>query len=152
MERPIQTLKQIKQINFDYYAAAHMAKQNGQFVAYVNTFTPVELLYALDIFPIYPENHAAIVGARKMTTEVSPSGRKHGVFHRPVFLCQVRYRVHQVGHQPHVGVARAEPAHPTNSQCGTLTKWFEAFEPPLSRAHGAAGRSPFRQREKGRGG
>jgi benzoyl-CoA reductase/2-hydroxyglutaryl-CoA dehydratase subunit BcrC/BadD/HgdB len=55
-----------------------MAKQNGKFVAYVNAFTPVELLYAMDIIPIYPENHAAIVGARKMSTDVVGAAESMG--------------------------------------------------------------------------
>ncbi len=127
MERPIQTLKQIKQINFDYYAAAHMAKQNGQFVAYVNAFTPVELLYALDIFPIYPENHAAIVGARKMTTEVSPAAENMGY---SIDLCSyARCDIGSIksGISPTWGLPAPNLLIISNSQCGTLTKWFEAL-------------------------
>ena len=75
---PIEALRALKQINIDYYGAAHMAKENDKFIAYVNAFTPVELLYAMDVIPIYPENHAVIIGARKMTPELAAAAEGMG--------------------------------------------------------------------------
>ncbi len=127
MGQPIQTLKQIKQINFDYYAGAHQAKQNGKVVAYVNAFTPVELLYALDVFPIYPENHAAIVGARKMTTEVSPSAEGMGYSMDLCSYARCDLGSIKSGISPTWGLPKPDLLLISNSQCGTLTKWFEAL-------------------------
>ena len=77
--QPIESLKSLKQINFDYYSAAHMAHQQGKFIAYVNAFTPVELAYAMNMIPIYPENHAAIIGARRQTVEVAQAAENMGL-------------------------------------------------------------------------
>lgn len=76
--QPIEALKKIKDLQFQYYAGAHNAKNNGQLVAYLNVFTPVELLYAMDIYPIYPENHAAIVGVRKMSVDTAAAAEGMG--------------------------------------------------------------------------
>jgi bcr-type benzoyl-CoA reductase subunit B len=124
---PIQSLKQLKQINIDYYTAAHTARQNGKFIAYVNAFTPVELLYAMDFLPIYPENHAAILGARKISEEVAPAAEKLGY---SMDLCSyARCDIGSIltGKSPTFGLPRPDLILESNSQCGTITKWFEVL-------------------------
>jgi bcr-type benzoyl-CoA reductase subunit B len=130
---PLLSLKDLKQINIDYYTAAHMARQNGKFVAYVNAFTPVELLYAMDFIPIYPENHAVILGARRISLEVAPEAEKLGY---SVDLCSyARCDIGSIitGKSPTFGLPKPDLLLVSNSQCGTLTKWFEV----LSRMYGA---------------
>ena len=105
--QPIETLKQLKKINIDYYGGAHAARQQGKFIAYVNAFTPVELLYAMDMIPIYPENHAVILGARKLSAEVA--GAAEGMGYSPDLCSYVRLRsgFHKDGIKPHMGFAKA---------------------------------------------
>jgi bcr-type benzoyl-CoA reductase subunit B len=124
---PIQTLKALKKINMDYYGGAHMGKANGRKIAYVNAFTPVELLYAMDMIPIYPENHAAIIGARKMSNDVIPAAESMGY---PIDLCS--YARCDIGSakmnlSPTWGLPKPDLLLISNSQCGTLTKWFETL-------------------------
>jgi len=131
--QPIQTLKRLKQINMDYYSAAHTARQNGKFIAYVNAFTPVELIYAMDMIPIYPENHAVILAARHLSTETAKAAEGMGY---SMDLCSyarcdlgsIKLRL-----SPTWGLPKPDLLLISNSQCGTLTKWFEV----LSRMYGA---------------
>ena len=75
----IESLKNIKQITTEYFTAAHMAGRTpDKPVVYLNVFTPVEIFYAMDIFPVYPENHAAICGARKVTKDLAPAAEGMG--------------------------------------------------------------------------
>ncbi len=130
---PISTLRDLKQINIDYYTSAHSARQNGKFIAYVNAFTPVELLYAMDFIPIYPENHAVILGARRLSEEVAPAAEKLGY---SMDLCSyARCDLGSIltGKSPTFGLPKPDLLLVSNSQCGTLTKWFEV----LSRMYGA---------------
>jgi benzoyl-CoA reductase/2-hydroxyglutaryl-CoA dehydratase subunit BcrC/BadD/HgdB len=125
--QPIESLKKLKQITMEYFTAAHMAPQNGKPVVYVNVFTPVELFYALDFFPVYPENHAAIVGARKMATDVSPAAEKLGY---SMDLCS--YARCDIGSieakiSPTWGLPKPDLLVVCNCQCGTLAKWFEVL-------------------------
>ncbi len=130
---PISSLRDLKQINIDYYTAAHTARQNGKFIAYVNAFTPVELLYAMEFIPIYPENHAVILGARRLSEEVAPAAEKLGY---SMDLCSyARCDLGSIltGKSPTFGLPKPDLLLVSNSQCSTLTKWFEV----LSRMYGA---------------
>lgn len=130
---PILALKQIKKITMDYFSAAHMAPHNNKPVVYCNVFTPVELIYAMDMFPVYPENHAAIIGARKMTTELSAAAEGMGYV---IDLCSyARCDIGSIkaGVSPTWGLPKPDLLLVINCQCGTLTKWFEV----LSRKYNA---------------
>lgn len=125
--QPIETLKQLKKINIDYYGGAHAARQQGKFIVYVNAFTPVELLYAMDMIPIYPENHAVILGARKLSAEVA--GAAEGMGYSPDLCSYARCDLGSIktGLSPTWGLPKPDLIVISNSQCGTLTKWFEVL-------------------------
>jgi benzoyl-CoA reductase/2-hydroxyglutaryl-CoA dehydratase subunit BcrC/BadD/HgdB len=125
--RPIESLKQLKQINIDYYGGAHMANQNGKFIAYVNAFTPVELLYAMDVIPIYPENHAVILGARKMSAETAAAAEAMGYSMDLCSYARCDLGSIKTGLSPTWGLPKPDLLLISNSQCGTLTKWFEVL-------------------------
>lgn len=125
--KPIQSLKQLKKISMEYFSAAHMAKQEGKLVVYLNVFTPVELFYAMDMMPIYPENHAAIIGARKVSKDVAPAAEGMGY---PIDLCSyARCDLGSIktGISPTWGLPKPDLLVVSNCQCGTLTKWFEVL-------------------------
>ncbi len=131
--QPIESLRKLKQINIDYYGAAHMAKQSNKFIAYVNAFTPVELLYAMDVIPIYPENHAVIIGARKMSAEVASAAEGMGYSMDLCSYARCDLGSIKTGLSPTWGLPKPDLLLISNCQCGTLTKWFEV----LSRLYGS---------------
>lgn len=125
--QPIQALKHLKTITAQYFSSAHMAKRNNKAIVYLNVFTPVELFYALDMVPVYPENHAAIIGARKMSQEVSPAAENLGY---SMDLCS--YPRCDIGSfvmrlSPTWGLPKPDLLVGSNGQCGTITKWFEVL-------------------------
>jgi benzoyl-CoA reductase/2-hydroxyglutaryl-CoA dehydratase subunit BcrC/BadD/HgdB len=130
---PIESLKQIKDIQMRYYSEAHNAPHKGRLVAYLNVFTPVELLYAMDVFPIYPENHAAVIGVRKMSKDVAPAAEGMGY---STDLCSYprcdlgSIKMHM---SPTWGLPKPDLLVTSNAQCGTIPKWFEV----LSRLYNA---------------
>jgi benzoyl-CoA reductase/2-hydroxyglutaryl-CoA dehydratase subunit BcrC/BadD/HgdB len=125
--QPIQALKQLKQINIEYYGGAHCANQNGKFIAYVNAFTPVELLYAMDMIPIYPENHAVIIGARKLSPELAGAAESSGYSTDLCSYAKCDLGWIKTGVSPTWGLPKPDLLLISNSQCGTLTKWFEVL-------------------------
>lgn len=48
---------------FDIFAWYKSVKASGKTVAWCSAFAPAEVLLALNIVPVYPENHAAMLGA-----------------------------------------------------------------------------------------
>lgn len=125
--QPIESLKQIKNLQMQYYSAAHNARNNGQLVAYLNVFTPVELLYAMDIFPVYPENHAAIVGVRKMTQELSTAAEGIGYSMDLCSYPRCDIGAVKAGKSPTWGIPKPDVLIVSNAQCGTIPKWFEVL-------------------------
>jgi benzoyl-CoA reductase/2-hydroxyglutaryl-CoA dehydratase subunit BcrC/BadD/HgdB len=51
------------QTTFDIFSWYRRVKESGKRVAWCSAFAPAEVLVALDITPVYPENHAAMLGA-----------------------------------------------------------------------------------------
>ena len=48
-----------------HYKDAFKAKEEGKLVAWATSISPQELLTTAGIYAVYPENHAAAIGARK---------------------------------------------------------------------------------------
>ena len=64
--RKIRSVKKMKEIMTTYYIEAKTAEQTGKKVAWITSGGPVEPLIAMDVIPVYPENHGAMIGASKM--------------------------------------------------------------------------------------
>ena len=58
--------KTMKDYMMVYYSEAKSARLTGKKVAWITSGGPVEPLIAMDVIPIYPENHGAMIGASKM--------------------------------------------------------------------------------------
>jgi hypothetical protein len=60
LERRLQTTKGFYR-NYvkKFYEDAHQAKAEGKPVAWVASTFPVEILLAMNVFPVWPENYAA---------------------------------------------------------------------------------------------
>ncbi len=125
--QPIKALKHLKTITAEYFSAAHQAKRNNKSVVYLNVFTPVELFYALDMFPVYPENHAAIIGARKMSQEVSPAAESMGYSMDLCSYPRCDIGSYKLRLSPTWGLPKPDLLVASNGQCGTITKWFEVL-------------------------
>jgi benzoyl-CoA reductase/2-hydroxyglutaryl-CoA dehydratase subunit BcrC/BadD/HgdB len=62
--RVLKTTKKIGELIMAYFSEAWNATAEGKPVAWITVFTPVELLYALDVYPIAPEHFGAMCSAR----------------------------------------------------------------------------------------
>ncbi len=119
----------MKQLMGGYYMMGRQAEFNG----WVTSGAPVELLYAMDIYPVYPENHAALIGAAKMGEHYSEFAEQRG-FSRD--LCSyARCDVGCVfaGTSPVGGLPEPNFLLACNNICNTVVKWYEV----LSRIFGS---------------
>jgi len=128
---PIQSLSLLKGINSKYYEEVRHAHEKGKKIAFVNVFSPAELFYAMDIIPVYPENHAVFLQAKKMTSQVTKFSEAEGYLPDicSYALCDLGSAFS--GWSPVGGIPKPDLLYTSNCQCGTLTKWFEV----LSRRH-----------------
>ena len=68
--RKIKSVARMKEIMTHYYIDAKTAVQNNKQVAWITSGGPVEPLIAMDVIPVYPENHGAMIGASKMGVDL----------------------------------------------------------------------------------
>ncbi|MCP4373678.1 MAG: 2-hydroxyacyl-CoA dehydratase, partial [Deltaproteobacteria bacterium] len=69
-KRKIKSVKRMKEIMTDYYVEAKTADQTGKKVAWITSGGPVEPLIVMNVIPVYPENHGAMIGASKMGVDL----------------------------------------------------------------------------------
>jgi benzoyl-CoA reductase/2-hydroxyglutaryl-CoA dehydratase subunit BcrC/BadD/HgdB len=120
------TAKLLKQLMSKYYAQGVEARKKNIPVAWVTAVFPVEILYATEVFPYYPENFGALAAARKLAHKLSEVAETRGYFYD---LCgYARCGIGDAYAQEHpVGkIERPDLIFCCNTQCGSLPKWFEA--------------------------
>ncbi len=74
----LQTTRKIGELIMTYFSRASDAKAQGKPVAWITVFTPVELLYALDVYPIAPEHFGAMCSARGFILDYLQEAEKEG--------------------------------------------------------------------------
>lgn len=74
----------LNQLLDQHYQNAIEAKQQGKLVAWATSISPQELLETMDIAVVYPENHAAAIGARKVRLNCSNTQNPMGT--RQIFV------------------------------------------------------------------
>jgi len=76
--RGLQTTRKIGELIMEHFSKALDAKAQGKPVAWITVFTPVELLYSMDIYPVAPEHFGAMCSARGFIMEFLEGAEKSG--------------------------------------------------------------------------
>ena len=124
-KRKIKSAKKMRDIMTTYYLDAMTAAQNNKQVAWITSGGPVEPLVAMDIIPIYPENHGAMIGASKMGEDLCTRAEDMGYssdlcsYARSDISCAV------VKGGPIGGLPKPDMLICCNNICGTVLKWYE---------------------------
>ncbi len=129
--KKLKSNERMQQLMAGYYMMGHQAEH----VAWITSAAPVEILYAMDIYPAYPENHSALVGAAKQGPMYSEYAERIG-FSRD--LCS--YARCDIGcvlaaSSPIGGLPKPKFLFACNNICNTVVKWYEVlsriFDVPL---------------------
>ena len=133
--RKIKSAKKMREIMTGYYMDALTARENNKTVAWITSGGPVEPLIAMDIIPVYPENHGAMIGASKMGEDLCAKAEDMGYstdlcsYARADISCAVH------GGGPLGGLPKPDLLVCCNNICGTVLKWYEIqarhFKVPL---------------------
>lgn len=121
----MKSAKKMRDIMTHYYLDALSAGQNKKQVAWITSGGPVEPLLAMDIIPVYPENHAAMIGASKMGEALCVKAEDMGYstdlcsYARADISCAV------VKGGPLGGLPKPDMLICCNNICGTVLKWYE---------------------------
>lgn len=121
----MKSAKRMRDIMTTYYLDALSAGQNGKKTAWITSGGPVEPLLAMDIIPVYPENHGAMIGSAKMGEDLCRQAEEMGYapelcsYARADIACSVSKG------GPIGGLPKPDMLICCNNICGTVLKWYE---------------------------
>jgi len=123
----LQSLKEINSVMTRYYAQRKVMARLKP-LAYVTSGAPVEIMEAMGILTLYPENYGALCGAHKAAVGLCQVAEATGY---PADLCSYA-RSHigavlQPRDAPLNGMPRPDLLVCCNNICGTVLKWYEAL-------------------------
>lgn len=124
-KREIKCVKKMKAIMTEYYIEAKTAAQTGKKVAWITSGGPVEPLIAMDIIPVYPENHGAMIGAAKMGVDLCEKAETMGYSRDLCSYARSDIGCAPIDGGPIGGLPRPDMLVCCNNICGTVLKWYE---------------------------
>jgi bcr-type benzoyl-CoA reductase subunit B len=134
-KRKVRSEKRMREIMTEYYIEAKTAEQNHRKVAWITSGGPVEPLIAMDIIPVYPENHGAMIGASKMGADLCEKAEGMGYSGDLCSYARSDISCATVNGGPIGGLPRPDLLVCCNNICGTVLKWYEIqaryFKVPL---------------------
>lgn len=130
LERRLQTLRGFYR-NYvkRFYEDAHRAKAEGKPVAWVASTFPVEMLLAMDVFPVWPENYASLCAARRVSVRLCEVAEGKGFskdlcsYARCVIGSLFEEEVEQ--NLPEGGLPEPDFLVASTGACDTHFKWFQ---------------------------
>ncbi len=124
-KRKIKSSVKMKEIMTDYYIEAKTAGQKGKKTAWITSGGPVEPLIAMDVIPVYPENHGAMIGASKMGADQCETSEKMGYSMDLCAYARADIACATVNGGPIGGLPKPDMLICCNNICGTVLKWYE---------------------------
>ena len=117
--------KRMKDIMTVYYMEAKSARISRRKVAWITSGGPVEPLIAMDVIPVYPENHGAMIGASKMGAELCEKAESMGYSSDLCSYARSDIACAAINGGPISGLPRPDMLVCCNNICGTVMKWYE---------------------------
>jgi benzoyl-CoA reductase/2-hydroxyglutaryl-CoA dehydratase subunit BcrC/BadD/HgdB len=124
-KRKIKSVARMKQIMTEYYIDAKTASENNKQIAWITSGGPVEPLIAMDIIPIYPENHGAMIGASKMGVDLCEKSEEMGYSSDLCSYARADIACAPINGGPIGGLPAPDMLVCCNNICGTVLKWYE---------------------------
>ncbi len=136
IKRKIKSEKRMREIMTEYYIEAKSPKEQiGKKIAWITSGGPVEPLIAMDVIPIYPENHGAMIGAMKLGVDLCEKAEGMGYSSDLCSYARADIACATVNGGPIGGLPEPDFLVCCNNICGTVVKWYEVvaryFNVPL---------------------
>lgn len=121
----LKTYNRFKELSATYYLEAKNARTNQKKVAWVTSGAPVEVLWAFDVIPIYPEQHGALIGARKMGGALCQVAESLGFANDLCSYFRSDVGQAETGNSPVMGLPEPDFLVACNNICAVVVKWYE---------------------------
>ncbi len=126
MNVPFKTAALMKELMAKYYARGEECRRRGIPVAWVTAVFPVEIVYAMDLFPYYPENFGAVASTKKIAHILSEAAERRGYSYDLCGYARCGIGDSYASEHPVGNILPPDLLLCCNTQCGSLPKWFEA--------------------------
>ena len=116
----------------NHYAGAIAAKREGKLVAWATSISPQELLTTMDIYTVYPENHAAAIGARKCAQKFIDYSEGKGYSSDICSYARVNMAYMEILESDAGNIPKPDLIFCCNNICNTVIKWYENISKELN--------------------
>ncbi len=123
---PLKCASRLRKIMTRHYFLSRYA-EGAKPVAWVTSGAPVELLRPFDFYTIYPENHGALCGARKMGPELCAAAEEHGYHQDLCSYARVDLGHYFSGKTPVGKLPKPDVLFASNNICQTVVYWYKAL-------------------------
>lgn len=118
-------LQAYKAIWDEYYEGCRKKASEGNLVAWCSGLSPLEILIPWDIVAIFPENHAAALGAKKLSLELCQVAEGEGYSTDICSYARANFGHLSTGKCAVGGIPKPDVMLLCNNTCCTITKWYE---------------------------
>jgi len=108
-----------------HYREALEEKERGGLVAWATSISPQELLETMDIKVVYPENHAAAIGARKDALTFIDKAEQDGYSIDICSYARVNMGYMEIKESIAGNIPMPDLIFCCNNICNTVIKWYE---------------------------
>lgn len=122
----------LRKLQAEHYAGALAAKERGELVAWATSISPQELLETMGIYTVYPENHAAAIGARKVSMDLIETSEANGYSIDICSYARVNLGYLELQDTPAGNIPMPDLIICCNNICNTVIKWYENIAKELN--------------------
>ncbi|MFH1852541.1 MAG: 2-hydroxyacyl-CoA dehydratase family protein [Candidatus Neomarinimicrobiota bacterium] len=123
---PLRCTARLKEIMTRHYYLARFAP-GARPVAWVTSGAPVELLRSFGFYTIYPENHGALVGAKKQGADFCTIAENAGYSNDLCSYARIDLAHTLSGRTPAGRLPKPDLLFASNNICQTIVYWFKAI-------------------------
>ena len=121
---PLESSGVLKSLMMRHYGLARYA-EGAMPVAWVTSGAPVELLRAFGFYTVYPENHGAVCGARRVAPDICAEAEAAGFSQDLCSYARIDIGHALSGKTPVGKLPRPDLLFCTNNICQTILYWFK---------------------------
>ena len=125
MDDKISSKKLLGQLISRHYEEALEAKKSGGIVAWSTSIAPQEFLETMDIKVVYPENHAAAIGARKDAQQFIDNAEQNSYSIDLCSYARVNIGYKNIRESIAGNIPMPDLLFCCNNICNTVIKWYE---------------------------
>jgi len=120
-----QAASKMREIMTKYYVEAKTTETRP--IAWVTSGAPVEFLYAMDVIPIYPENHAAMCASAHQSVELMEAAEAAGFSTDLCAYARTDFGADLTKGGPIQGLPEPQMLICSTNICKTVIKWYEVL-------------------------